>query len=199
LKILLVGASGTLGGAVALALAGRHEIVPVRHRAGPLRVELGDPESIRALYRQVGPVDAVVSTAGVARFGPLPQLSDDDFELGLRNKLMGQVNLVRFGLDVVRDGGSFTLSSGSLAREPMPGGSAIGLANAGLEGFVRGAALDLPRGLRINVVSSPWVTETLIAMGRDPVGALPAVRVARAYVASVEGTLTGEVLDPRRH
>lgn len=199
MKILLVGASGTLGGAVALALAGRHEIVPVRHRAGPLRVDLGEPDSIRALYAQVGPVDAVVSTAGVGRFGPLAQLTDADFELGLRNKLMGQVNLVRFGLGFVRDGGSFTLSGGSLAREPMPGGCAIGLANAGLEGFVRSAALDLPRGLRLNVVSPPWVTETLIAMGRDPVGGVPALRVARAYVASVEGAANGEVLDPRRH
>ena len=198
MKILLVGASGTLGGAVALALAGRHEIVPVRHRAGPLRVDLAEPASIRALYAEVGSVDAVVSTAGAARFGPLAQLGDADFEIGLRNKLMGQVNLVRFGLDHVRDGGSFTLSGGSLALEPLPGGAAIALANAGLEGFVRSAALDLPRGLRINVVSPPWVTETLIAMGRDPVGGVPALRVARAYVASVEGGATGEVLDPRR-
>jgi NAD(P)-dependent dehydrogenase (short-subunit alcohol dehydrogenase family) len=111
---------------------------------------------------------------------------------------MGQVNLVRIGIDEVTDGGSFTLTSGILAQEPSPGSSAVSLVNAGVEAFARAAALELPRGLRINVVSPPWVSETLRAMGRDPSGGLPAAEVARSYVESVEGTRTGAVIVPER-
>jgi NAD(P)-dependent dehydrogenase (short-subunit alcohol dehydrogenase family) len=111
---------------------------------------------------------------------------------------MGQVNLVRYGTESVADGGSFTLTSGILATRPTPGGAAISLVNAGVDGFTRAAALELPRGQRINVVSPPWVAETLTAMGRDPSGGLPAADVARSYVESVEGKQTGAVITPKR-
>ena len=137
----------------------------------------------------------MVSAAGLARFGPLAGLSDEDFQFSLANKLMGQVNLVRIGLDQIRDGGSFTLTSGVLARSPMPGSAAISLVNAGLEGFVRAAALEAPRGIRVNVVSPPWVTETLQALHMDPSLGQPAATVAQLYAQSVEGTQTGAVLE----
>ncbi|HEU4698931.1 MAG TPA: short chain dehydrogenase [Gemmatimonadales bacterium] len=198
MRILVVGATGTIGRAVVAALAPRHEIVAASRRHAPERVDLRDPESIRALYGRIGPVDAVVSAAGDAAFKPLAELADEDFAQSLGDKLMGQVNLVRLGLDAVRDGGSFTLTSGILARAPSPGTAAIALVNAALEGFTRAAALELPRGERINVVSPPWVSETLAAMGRDPAGGLPAAVVAESYVASVEGRETGRVLEPHR-
>ena len=140
----------------------------------------------------------MVCAAGQARFAPLVELSDDDFQFSLANKLMGQVNLVRFGFDAVRDGGSFTLTSGVLARAPMPGSAAISLVNAGLEGFARAAALEAPRGVRVNVVSPPWVTETLQALGMDPGLGQPAATVAQRYVQSVEGSQTGAVLERPR-
>jgi len=112
--------------------------------------------------------------------------------------LMGQVNIVRAGAGVVGDGGSFTLTSGILATRPTPGGAAISMVNAGVDAFARAAALELPRGIRINVVSPPWVSETLVAMGRDPSGGLPAADVARSYVESVEGKQTGGVITPKR-
>jgi NAD(P)-dependent dehydrogenase (short-subunit alcohol dehydrogenase family) len=197
MRILIVGASGTIGRAVVAALKGRHELVLSSRREAPEQVDISDSASIRALYARVGRVDAVVSAAGQAAFKPLAELTDGDFALSLNNKLMGQVNLVRFGVASVADGGSFTLTAGSLAREPSPSAAAVSLVNAGLEGFARSAALELPRGQRINVVSPPWVSETLLALGRDPSTGLPAADVARAYVASVEGKQTGTVLDPR--
>jgi NAD(P)-dependent dehydrogenase (short-subunit alcohol dehydrogenase family) len=197
MRILIVGASGTIGRAIVAALKGRHDLVLASRREAPEQVDIGDPASIRALYARVGRVDAVVSAAGQAAFKPLTELTDADFALSLGNKLMGQVNLVRLGIASLADGGSFTLTAGSLAREPAPSAAAISLVNAGLEGFARSAALDLPRGQRINVVSPPWVSETLRAIGRDPSVGLPAADVARAYVASVEGKQTGAVLDPR--
>jgi NAD(P)-dependent dehydrogenase (short-subunit alcohol dehydrogenase family) len=142
-------------------------------------------------------VDAIISAAGQAVFKPLAELSDADFDFSLRNKLMGQVNVVRFGLAALADNGSVTLTSGILAQDPQPGTTAISLVNAGLEGFARGAALEAPRGIRVNVVSPPWVAETLEAMGRPTTGGLPAAVVARAYVDSVEGKMTGQVLTPR--
>lgn len=195
MRILVIGATGTIGRAIVDALAARHAVIPASHRSTPLTVDLAQPDSIQALYRAVGPVDAVVCAAGQARFAPLVELSDDDFQFSLANKLMGQVNLVRFGFDAIRDGGSFTLTSGVLARAPMAGSAAISLVNAGLEGFARAAALEAPRGVRVNVVSPPWVTETLQALGMDPGLGQPAATVAQRYVQSVEGTQTGAVLE----
>jgi NAD(P)-dependent dehydrogenase (short-subunit alcohol dehydrogenase family) len=197
MRILIVGASGTIGRAIVAALTGRHDLVLASRREAPQQVDISDPASIRALYARVGRVDAVVSAAGQAAFKPLAELTDADFALSLNNKLMGQVNLVRFGIASVADGGSFTLTAGSLAREPARGAAAVSLVNAGLEGFGRTAALELPRGQRINIVSPPWLSETLQAHGLDPSTGLPAADVARAYVASVEGKQTGTVLDPR--
>jgi NAD(P)-dependent dehydrogenase (short-subunit alcohol dehydrogenase family) len=196
MRILVVGATGTIGRRVVEALQDGNDIVPVSHGHTPITVDFGNPASIQAMYRAVGQVDAVVSAAGKAKFAPLDALTDEDFAFTLGNKLMGQVNLVRFGLGYVSGGGSFTLTAGFLARSPMPGATAISLVNAGLEGFVRGAALDLPRGLRINVVSPPWVSETLEALKRDPSTGLAAAVVARAYLRSVTGTESGVVIDP---
>lgn len=198
MKILIVGGTGTIGTAVTKALGAHHQRIPAGHTSGEVQVDLADPDSIDQLYADVGPVDAVVSCAGEAAFGPLDELDDADFDRSLSSKLMGQVNLVRYGVDHVRDGGSFTLTSGVLSREPMEGSAAISLANAGVEGFVRAAALELPRDLRVNVVSPPWVAETLDALGRDPSGGLPAAVVAKAYAISVEGDITGAVIDARR-
>lgn len=198
MRVVVVGATGTIGTAVVRALEGRHEVLPVSHAKGERRVDLASPASIEALFRDVGPFDALVSAAGLAKFAPLAQLTDADFQLGLLNKLMGQVDLVRFGMSVIRDGGSFTLTSGVLATEPAPGGAAISPVNAGVEAFGRAAALELPRGIRINVVSPPWVTETMKALGMDPAGGMPAEKLAAAYVSCVEGSSTGQVVDPRR-
>jgi NAD(P)-dependent dehydrogenase (short-subunit alcohol dehydrogenase family) len=194
MKILVIGATGTLGAPVAHALA-RHEVIRASHTQSALAVDLADPDSIKRLYARVGRVDAVVCVAGQAAFRPLLALTDADFALSISNKMMGQVNLVRFGAEAVTDKGSFTLTSGILSRQPMPGGAAISMVNSGLEGFARGAALDLPRGLRINAVAPGWVRETLIAMKMDPTHGTPAAQVAQTYVKAVEGNMTGQVLD----
>ena len=199
MRILVVGGTGTIGRPLVEALRPRHEVVTAGRQSGDHTFDYTDGTDVRRLYDEVGPLDAVVCCAGGARFKPLGELTDDDFAFTLRHKLMGQVNLVRHGAERLRDDGSFTLTSGVLGLEPMPGTAAISLVNMGLEGFARAAALDLPRGIRINVVSPPWVTETLAELGWTHVPGMRASEVARAYVASVEGTLTGQVLDARQH
>jgi NAD(P)-dependent dehydrogenase (short-subunit alcohol dehydrogenase family) len=197
MRILLIGATVTIGRAIGSALAGRHDVIPASLHKAAESVDLADAQSVRNLFKRVGRVDAIVSAAGQAAFKPLGELSDADFDLSTGNKLMGQVNVVRFGLASVADNGSVTLTSGILAQQPAPGTAAISLVNAGLEGFTRAAALEAPRGIRVNIVSPPWVTETLEAMGRPTTGGLPAKVVARAYVESVEGRMTGQVITPK--
>jgi NAD(P)-dependent dehydrogenase (short-subunit alcohol dehydrogenase family) len=197
MRILVIGATGTIGRPLVAALQGRHELVLASRQNAHEHVDISDPASIRALYKRVGKLDAVVAAAGEAAFRPLAELIDEDVALSIRSKLMGQVNLVRYGLDSVHDGGSFTLTSGTLANEPMVGGAAPSLVNGALNSFTRAAALEAPRKIRVNVVAPPWVTETLIAYKMDLAGGMPAVQVARAYVESVEGKQTGQVISPK--
>jgi NAD(P)-dependent dehydrogenase (short-subunit alcohol dehydrogenase family) len=196
MKIIVIGATGTIGSEVVKALAAKkHEVVGAS-RNGEVRVTIDDPASIRAQFERVRDVDAVVCCAGNAAFKPFADLTDADYELGLRSKLMGQVSLARSAKDHLLDGGSITLTAGSLATHPMPGSASISIVNAGLEGFARAAALEMPRGLRINAVSPPWVKETMVKFGMDPTPGLAASDVAKAYVTAVEGSHQGKVLDP---
>lgn len=196
MRILIIGATGTIGSAVAAALKDKHDLVLASHSKAPEPVDISDPASLRELFARIGRVDAIVSAAGRAVWKPLDQLADPDFELSLRSKLMGQVNVIRLGIPSVSDGGSITITAGYLSRSPAPGSSAASLVNAGLEGFGRAAALDAPRGIRINVVSPSWISETLQKLGRPP-GGIPVATVAKYYVRSVEGKDTGQVYDPK--
>jgi NAD(P)-dependent dehydrogenase (short-subunit alcohol dehydrogenase family) len=195
MRVLVVGASGTIGKEVVKALASRHEVVGVSRKSA-IPVDIGDEASIRAMYDRVGQVDAVVSCAGDARFGPLDQLTPEDFAFGFGHKVMGQVNLVRHGVAHVRDGGVFVLTAGIFSTKPWPNTSAIAVANGALESFARAAALDLPRGIRIHTVSPPFIRESAAAMGMPTDGLLPAADNAKAYVQLVEGSGTGSVVFP---
>lgn len=197
MRIIVVGATGTIGKAVAKLLATEHDVVRVAFKSGDYRVDMSQKDSIERLFHDVGNFDALICAAGVARFGSLSELSDEDFQTGLSGKLMGQVNLVRVGLNHIRENGSFTLTSGVLSHQPMPGSSSISMVNAGLEGFVRAAALEMPRGVRINAVSPPWVKETLEALDMDSSKGMPAWEVAQAYRASIHGTRSGTVINAR--
>ena len=197
MRILVIGAHGTIGSEIVRALSSDHEVLGASRSGSEISVDITDPASIRAMYERVGNLDAVVTAAGSGAWKPLAELTDDDFALSLRYKLMGQVNVIRYGLAHVSDGGSITTTSGVLSVSPMAGSAAISLVNAGLEGFTRAAALEAPRGIRVNVVRSPWVTETLIAMGSSDLShGLPAATVAQAYVRSITGAETGQVIEP---
>ncbi|MEJ2684416.1 MAG: short chain dehydrogenase [Candidatus Sulfobium sp.] len=195
MKVIVIGATGTIGSAVVRAIGNRHEVIPVSFSRSAIKVDIADRASIANMFGTTGKVDAVICAAGLAKFGPMSSLSDADFALGLDNKLMGQVNVVRSGVDHLNDNGSFTLTSGILSRTPMKGSTAISLVNSALEGFGRAAALEMPRGIRINVVSPNWVVDTLKAFNMDPSMGTPVETVARAYVKALEGTMSGEVVD----
>jgi NAD(P)-dependent dehydrogenase (short-subunit alcohol dehydrogenase family) len=196
-KILVIGASGTIGRAVADLLGKHNELIRVGNQRGDYTVDLSSKSSIEALLEDVGTCDAVICAAGYSRFAKLSEASDDDFAISINNKLMGQVNLTRVAQHYVTPKGSITITTGLLAREPWPGTVPTALVNSALEGFVRAAALDVAKGIRINAVSPIFVTETAKGMGLDPNGTMSAAETAKAYMAALEGDMTGQIIDAR--
>ncbi|MGV9870881.1 short chain dehydrogenase [Rhodococcus koreensis] len=196
MKVLVVGGTGRIGTAVVDALTPHHDVV-VASRTTGVAVDLRDAASVTALYERVGTVDAVVSTAGVTPFPSFGDTTTGDFRQGFDDKLLGQIELVLRGLPFVTDSGSFTLVTGVLAREPIRSGVVASTVNGALEAFVKAAAAELPRGIRINAVSPSVVTEALDVYGDFFPGFAPvsAADVARAFVKSVAGIHTGRVYE----
>ncbi len=195
MRILLIGATGTLGAALHKELPGRgHEVLTVARGGGELRYDVTDPAQVAAMYERAGRVDAVVSAAGHVPFKPVAEMTAEDYLDGFRGKVLCQIELVRQGLAYVAERGSFTLITGVLAREPIPAGSAASMANGAIEAFARAAAIEIaPR--RINVVSPAVFTESLTTYAPFFPG-MPSVgldQVARAYVRSIEGAQTGQI------
>lgn len=194
MKVAVIGATGTIGEAVTnLLIENGHEVIKSSRNIEP-KVNIDKPDSIDEFYNKVGKLDAVICAAGIANFGALQELTDQQIQRGIQSKLMGQVNLVRKGLSNLGDGGVFILTSGMLASKPWPNTSAVAMVNAGLEGFTRAAALDLPDNKRICVVSPPLISETAQKMGRDTNPWPNAEKVAKAYLDTLTGDQNGEVI-----
>jgi NAD(P)-dependent dehydrogenase (short-subunit alcohol dehydrogenase family) len=194
MKVLLIGATGTIGKAVRAELSQRHEVISAGRSSGDERVNIADPGSIRELYKRVGKVGAVACAAGSVHFGALADMTPELYDIGLRDKLMGQVNLVLFGRDHVNDGGSYTLITGILAQDPIRYGSSASMVNGALESFVLAAAVELAPQ-RINAISPTVLTESMGAYGAYFRGYVPvdAADVALTYARSIEGAQTGQI------
>ncbi|HRD68538.1 MAG TPA: short chain dehydrogenase [Legionella sp.] len=195
MRVLIIGGTGTIGQSVVKELSLKHEIIIAAHNQGDLRVDIADKNSIERMYQDVGKLDAVISTTGKVHFGVFPEITEEQFAVGLNNKLMGQVNLVSVGLNYINDQGSFTLTSGILNRDPIYLGSSAAMVNGAIDGFVKSAAIEMPRGIRINAVSPTVVAESMDKYADFFPGfvSVPAIIVAQAYVKSVEGRQTGQV------
>lgn len=196
MKVLVIGATGTIGKAVVDLIQNTHDVVKVGYRDGDHQVDISSKDSIQALFDKVGKVDAIISTTGLAKFGKFTELTDEDYALALNNKLMGQVNVVRIGQHFLNPGGSITITIGVLGQEPIPGSTVISLANGGLEGFIRAASLEI-QSIRINAISPTFIKETMEMMGIDSSGGMPAADVATIYKAVLEGDFHGKIFDVR--
>jgi NAD(P)-dependent dehydrogenase (short-subunit alcohol dehydrogenase family) len=195
-KVLVVGAAGLIGARVVKAL-GEERCIRASRNSGE-GVDISDPRSQAALFEHVGELEGIVCTGGAARYKPWDQLTDEDWTFSLANKLMGQVNVVRYGVKTVRSGGAITLTTGLAAQFPSPGSAIITTVNAAVEAFVRAAAAEPSISVRVNAVSPGWVAETLLAMGRDPAGGIPAADVAQVFVRQLRNGPSGSVAPSAR-
>lgn len=194
MKILLIGAGGTIGKAIQKELEEDHNVIRAGRNGLDVKVDISSVDSIKNMYEQVGKIDAVVNAAGRAHFSPLPELTPELNEIGIESKLKGQINLVLLGLNNLKNNGSFTLTTGIMMDDPIPLGASAAMVNGAVKAFVKSAAIEMPRGIRINCVSPNVVQESWDRLGHYFQGfdAVPASRVALAFKKSVLGSQTGQ-------
>ncbi len=195
MKIIVIGAAGTIGKAVVERLGQRHDIIAAGRSSGQQQVAIEDYASVQALFARTGAVDGVVVAAGGLHLGSFAEMTPEQFHVGLHSKLMGQVHVALAAQHALNDGGSITLTSGIDAYHAIRHGANAMTVNLGLEGLVAGAALDLRRGLRINLVAPTVLTESVPLYGHLFPGfeSADGKRVAMAYERSVDGPETGKV------
>lgn len=191
MKIIIVGASGKIGKEVDKALSDRHEIIRVGAHSGDIQADYTDAESVRGMFEKIGEFDSLISVAGGdSTFKRFEDLNDTDYEYGFDRKFLGQIRLLKYGADFVRNNGSFVFTSGFLSHYPNPASIATGPLNAAVDTFVMNSAPLLPRGIRLNVVSPAPVVEP----GQEGRGRVTAAETAKYFVEAVEGNMTGQVL-----
>ena len=196
MKILVVGGNGTIGKTVANRLKEKHEVIVAGRNSGEVNVDIESPASIKAMYEQTGKLDAVISCAGAAKWAAFEEMTEDDFYVGIKSKMMGQINLVRIGKEYMNTEGSFTLTTGILADDPVYMTTNAAMVNGSIHGFVLAVSQELKNGLRINVVAPGLVEDSAEKYGNLFPGHTPVSmkKVANGYVRSVEGKRTGEII-----
>ncbi|WP_185208152.1 short chain dehydrogenase [Chryseobacterium sp. C3] len=196
MKILIIGGNGTIGKTVAAHFKENNEVVIAGRNSGDVTVDIADSHSIKEMFGKIGKLDAIICIAGEAKWADFKDLTEEDYYIGLKSKLMGQVNLVRIGKDYLNSNGSITLSTGILADDPVVQTASAAMVNGGIHSFVQAAALELENGIRLNVVSSGMVEDAYEKYrdyfpGHNPI---PMKKVINGYVRSVNGKGNGEVI-----
>jgi len=196
MKILIIGGAGTIGSLVTNYFTkSGDEVLIASRNSGQYQVDLTKADSIKALFDQIGEVDAIISIAGEAKWALFNDLTEDDFLLGLNSKLMGQVNLVRVGKDYLSKGGSITLSTGILADDPVEKTTSAAMVNGAIHSFVKAASLEIS-DFRLNAISLGMVAVAYdkyksFFPGHHPVST---EKVVRAYERSVKGKDNGRII-----
>ena len=196
MKILIIGGKGTIGKVVTNHFSEKNEIIIGSRKDGDVLVDISDSKSIKNMFSKIGKVDAIVCIAGEAKWANFNDLTEDDYYIGLKSKLMGQVNLVRIGQNYLNQGGSITLSTGILADEPVIKTTSAAMVNGGIHSFVQAVALEIENNIRVNVVSLGMVEDAYEKYkdyfpGHNPV---PMKKVVNAYVKSVKGKTNGSII-----
>lgn len=196
MKTLIIGGNGTIGKRISTHFSTTREVIIAGRNSGDIKVDIADSQSILEMFEQLDPLDAIVCIAGEAKWALLNELSEEDYYIGLKSKLMGQVNLVRIGQKYLNPNGSITLSTGILADDPVVKTASAAMVNGGIHSFVQAAALEMEKGIRLNVVSLGMVEDAYEKYkdyfpGHNPI---PTKKVINAYVRSVDGKRNGDII-----
>jgi len=198
MKIIIVGASGTMGQYLADVLEREnHEIIRASRSSTDVQADTTSTKSIEEMFAKIGAFDALISTAGTTFVGPWKDLTDQTFRTGIEGKMMGQINLVLIGQHYIKPKGSFTLITGALTHEPQINFANASAANGAVEDFVRGAAIELQNGIRINAVS-PTVIENSPQYFPYFPGEIPTTmkQLEFGFKKSLFGAVTGQIIKP---
>ncbi len=195
MKILIIGGNGTIGRKVSERLAQTHDVIVAGRNSGDVQVDFADSASIKNMFENIGTIDAIVAIAGDAKWDKFENLTEDDFYIGIKSKLMGQVNTVRIGKNFLNHGGSITLSTGILADDPVDMTTSAAMVNGAIHSFVKAVVLELDH-IRVNVVCSDLVEDSFEKYkdyfpGNTPV---PMRKIVDAYVKCIEGKINGRIL-----
>jgi len=196
MKILIIGGKGTIGRKVTEHFSQNHEVIIAGRNSGDVRVDISDSASIENMLQKIGSLDSIICITGIAKWAPFNEMTEEDFEIGLKSKLMGQVNLVRIGKDYINAGGSITLTTGILADDPVVMTTSAAIVNGAIHSFVKAVVLEIESGVRVNVVA-PGLVEDSAEKYKDyfpGYSPIPMNRVVNGYIRSAEGKVTGEVI-----
>ncbi|NHF60773.1 short chain dehydrogenase [Flavobacteriaceae bacterium TP-CH-4] len=196
MKLLIIGGNGTIGKRVVAHYSKDHEVIVAGRYSGDVTLDIAQSASIQKALEKLGTLDAIICIAGESKWADFTELTEEDYDIGLKSKLMGQVNLVRIGKDYVNPNGSITLSTGILADDPVPKTTSAAMVNGGIHSFVQAVALEIERGIRVNAVSLGVVEDAYEKYrdyfpGHNPV---PMTKVVNAYIRSVQGRGNGEII-----
>jgi len=196
MKVLIVGGNGTIGKKVKIRFSENHEVIVAGRSSGDVQVDIALSNSIATMLEATGKVDAIINVAGDAKWDKFDNLSEDDFYIGIKSKMMGQVNLVRLGKEYLNPGGSITLTTGILADDPVAMTTSAAMVNGAIQSFTKAVALELENGIRVNCVSADLVEDAYEKYkdyfpGNTPV---PMHKVVDAYVKCALGKINGEIL-----
>ncbi|AXO79491.1 short chain dehydrogenase [Olleya aquimaris] len=196
MKILIIGGNGTIGKTVVSHFKTSHDIIIAGRTNADVTVNIEDSKSIQSMFEKTGPLDAIICIAGEAKWDNFNALTEDDYYIGIKSKLMGQVNLVRIGQHFLNNKGSITLSTGILADDPVIKTTSAAMVNGAIHSFVQAVALEIENNIRVNVVSSGMVEAAYDKYkdyfpGHNPI---PMTKVVNGYVRSVLGKGNGEII-----
>ncbi len=199
MKLLIIGGTGTIGKKIVEHFSKEHQVLIAGRSSKDYPVDIADTKSIKKLFKKIkqqGKVDAIICAAGEAKWAPFKDLSEADYHIGLQSKLMGQVNVVRLGIDCLKKKGSITLTTGVLADDPVYKTASAAMVNGGVHSFVQAVALEMPKQIRVNVVSSgavidSWHKYESYFPGHPPI---EMNKMMNGYIRSVSGRGTGQVI-----
>ncbi|SEK40241.1 NAD(P)-dependent dehydrogenase, short-chain alcohol dehydrogenase family [Aquimarina amphilecti] len=195
MKILVIGSTGTIGKEIYKSLQQHHEVYGAHRNSSSFPVDISNKESIESLFNKLPKLDAVINASGTASWKSLSDLKEEDYYIGIKSKLMGQVNLVHVAKNHLNDYGSITLTTGILAEHYEPNAVALSLVNGAIHSYVNTASKELDRGIRLNTVA-PGAISSDFPKDKKFAGYFPVdiKDVVKIYEYSLTTNNTGQIL-----